>query len=217
MGISFKVMEHNDLIETRKDILAGLEYLGMVEPKFAEAIAISGEIPLRRREGGFNALLEMILSQQVSVASANAISNRLGKRGYKNQDKLSLATEEQIRACGVSRQKARYLLALANSDINYQKLHKQSNKEVIKVLTSIPGIGIWTSEIYLMFSMGKRDVIAAGDLALQESTKILFELPQRPSEKELREIAAKWSPWRSVAARLLWAYYRVEKSREGVR
>ncbi len=217
MGISFKVMKHNDLIETRKDILAGLEYLGMVEPKFAEAIAISGEIPLRRREGGFNALLEMILSQQVSVASANAISNRLGKRGYKNQDKLSMATEEQIRACGVSRQKARYLLALANSDINYQELHKQSNKEVIKVLTSIPGIGIWTSEIYLMFSMGKRDVIAAGDLALQESTKILFELPQRPSEKELREIAAKWSPWRSVAARLLWAYYRVEKSREGVR
>ncbi len=212
-----EVMDNSDLIETQEDILNGLDFLGKVEPKFAEAIRVSGDLPLRRREGGFNALLEMILSQQVSVASANAISKRLGEAGYKDQNKLARSTEEKIRACGVSRQKARYIHALAKSDLNYEELHKLPDNDVIKTLTSIPGIGIWTAEIYLMFSMGKRDVIAAGDLALQESTKLLFELPQRPSEKELREMATKWSPWRSVAARLLWAYYRVEKSREGVR
>ena len=212
-----EVMDKSDLIETQEDILKGLDFLGKIEPKFAAAIKVSGEIPLRRREGGFNALLEMILSQQVSVASANAISKRLGEAGYKDQNKLAGSTEEKIRTCGVSRQKARYILALANSDLNYEVLHKLPDEEVIKTLTSIPGIGIWTAEIYLMFSMGKRDVIAAGDLALQESAKLLFELPQRPTEKELRKMATKWSPWRSVAATLLWAYYRLEKSREGVR
>ena len=212
-----EVMDKSDLIETQEDILKGLDFLGKIEPKFASAIKVSGEIPLRRREGGFNALLEMILSQQVSVASANAISKRLGEAGYKDQNKLAGSTEEKIRTCGVSRQKARYILALAKSDLNYEVLHKLPDEEVIKTLTSIPGIGIWTAEIYLMFSMGKRDVIAAGDLALQESAKLLFELPQRPTEKDLRKMATKWSPWRSVAATLLWAYYRVEKSREGVR
>lgn len=210
-------MNSLDLIESQEDIHNGLDFLGNVEHKFAEAINITGEIPLRRREGGFNALLEMILSQQVSVASANAISKRLDDAGYKDQTKLAKTTEEKIRACGVSRQKARYILALAQSDLNYDNLHKLPDEDVIKTLTSLPGIGIWTAEIYLMFSMGKRDVIAAGDLALQESAKILFELPQRPTEKQLRAMAAKWSPWRSVAARLLWAYYRVKKSREGVR
>ena len=210
-------MAKSQIIETQQDIQEGFEYLARVEPKFARAKAVSGEIPLRRREGGFNALLEMILSQQVSVASANAISERLGKAGYKDQSKLSKATEEAVRACGVSRQKARYIIALAKSDLNYKVLHTLPENEVIQKLTAIPGIGIWTSEIYLMFSIGKRDVIAAGDLALQESAKLLFELPDRPKEKDLRIMAENWSPWRSVAARLLWAYYRVEKSREGVR
>ena len=210
-------MANSQMIETQEDIREGLDYLAKIEPKFARARAVSGEIPLRRREGGFNALLEMILSQQVSVASANAISERLGKAGYKDQHKLSKATEEELRACGVSRQKARYITALATSDLNYKVLHTLPDNEVIQKLTAIPGIGIWTSEIYLMFSMGKRDVIAAGDLALQESAKLLFELPDRPTEKDLRSMAENWSPWRSVAARLLWAYYRVEKSREGVR
>ncbi len=206
-----------DLIETQRDILEGLGYLEKVEPKFADAIALAGEIPLRRREGGFKALLEMILSQQVSVASANAISKRLGDAGFKNQSKLAKATEEQLKACGISRQKTRYLIALAKSELDYDYLHNQPDEVVIKSLTTLLGIGTWTAEIYLMFSLGRRDIIAAGDLALQESTKILFGLPNRPTEKELRKMADNWSPWRSVAARVLWAYYRVEKNREGIR
>ena len=87
---------------------------------------------------------------------------------------------------------------------------------MIDTLTKVSGIGVWTAEIYLMFSLGRADVIAPGDLALQESARILFELPERPTEKELRAMAAAWSPWRSVAARLLWAYYHIAKDREGV-
>ena len=85
------------------------------------------------------------------------------------------------------------------------------------MLTRIKGIGVWTAEIYAMFSLGRADVFAPGDLALQEAAARLFELPARPRERELRAMAEAWSPWRAVAARLLWAYYRVGTGREGVR
>jgi len=88
--------------------------------------------------------------------------------------------------------------------------------QVIKTLTEVKGIGVWTAEIYAMFSLGRADVFAAGDLALQEAARVLFALNQRPSEKMLREMAREWSPWRAVAARALWAYYRVMKNREGI-
>jgi DNA-3-methyladenine glycosylase II len=80
----------------------------------------------------------------------------------------------------------------------------------------VPGIGPWTAEIYAMFSLGHADVFAHGDLALQEATRLLFELPSRPTERAMRDIAAEWAPWRAVAARLLWAYYHVEKQRDGI-
>ena len=83
-------------------------------------------------------------------------------------------------------------------------------------MTAVKGIGVWTAEIYLMFSVGRADVLAAGDLALQESTRLLFGLPARPGDKALRLLAEPWSPWRAVAARILWAYYRVRKQREGI-
>ena len=81
----------------------------------------------------------------------------------------------------------------------------------------MPGIGRWTAEIYAMFSLGRADVFAPGDLALQEAVRMLFGFDSRPSERALRELAQDWSPWRAVAARLLWAYFRVAKDREGIR
>ena len=88
---------------------------------------------------------------------------------------------------------------------------------MIERLTQVSGIGNWTAEIYAMFSLGRADVFAPGDLALQESARLLFELDERPKEKEFRLIAEAWSPWRAVAARILWSYYRVSKEREGIR
>jgi DNA-3-methyladenine glycosylase II len=91
------------------------------------------------------------------------------------------------------------------------------SEAVIKTLTQVTGIGQGTAEIYAMFSLGRADVFAHGDLALQEAARVLLDLEERPKEKQMKIIAADWSPWRSVAARVLWAYYRVVKLREGIR
>jgi len=88
---------------------------------------------------------------------------------------------------------------------------------VIARLVALPGIGPWTAEIYAMFSLGRADVFAPGDLALQEAARLLFALPERPSAGQLRKMAEAWSPWRAVAARALWAYYRIARHREGLR
>lgn len=116
-----------------------------------------------------------------------------------------------------ARKKICYAKGLAESGLDFEALRSLPNDAVVAELTALKGIGKWTAEIYAMASLGRADVFAAGDLALQESARILFRLKDRPTEKELDQMAADWSPWRSVAARLLWAYYRVAKNREGIR
>ena len=124
--------------------------------------------------------------------------------------------DEDLRAAGLSGQKMRYARALAEAQIDYPALRALPSDQVIKTLTQVTGIGQWTAEIYAMFSLGRADVFAHGDLALQEAARILHDLPERPKEKQMRIIAADWTPWRSVAARILWAYYRVATSNKGI-
>jgi DNA-3-methyladenine glycosylase II len=200
------------------DCLAeGAGHLARVEPRFAHALEATGPLPLRLRQDGFEALLDAIVSQQVSVAAADAIWARLAAAGYTAPDSVLAADDEALRACGLSRQKARYARALAAASFDYEALRLQPTEEVVATLVAVPGIGRWTAEIYAMFSLGRADVFAPGDLALQESARILFGLDDRPREAALRQMAEAWSPWRAVAARLLWAYYRVAKEREGIR
>ncbi|CTQ50539.1 DNA-3-methyladenine glycosylase 2 [Jannaschia donghaensis] len=127
------------------------------------------------------------------------------------------ATDEEMRACGLSRQKIKYFRSLAEADIDFDALRDAPTEEVIATLTAVSGVGRWTAEIYAMFSLGHADVFAPNDLALQEGARMLLGLPDRPKEKEMRAIAEAWSPWRAVAARLLWAYYAAMKQREGIR
>jgi len=206
-----------DSLNSLTQIRQGLDYLGSLDPVLKVIIDQVGEVPLRKREGGFDALVGMIVSQQISVAAANSILNRLKNHGLTEAKNVIRAQDKQLKACGLSPQKISYIRNLAQAGIDFDELHKQSSQEVINQLTAVKGIGLWTAEIYLMFSMGRKDVFAAGDLALQEATKVLLGLDKRPTEKELRAIAIKWSPWQSVAARLLWAYYRMVKKREGIR
>ena len=161
-------------------------------------------------------MLQAICGQQLSVASAAAVWNRLCEADLSEQDKVLKAGFDKLRDCGLSRPKARYALALADADIDYPALATMPEAEAIATLTAVKGIGVWTAEIYLKFAVGRADVIAAGDLAIQEAARGLFNLPERPTDKELRVLAEPWSPWRSVAARILWAYYRVMKNREGI-
>ena len=205
------------LIAAPEDVAEGAAWLAAAEPRFAEALALCAPLPLRRRRDGFEALLTAIVSQQVSVAAAEAIWRRLKAARLTGPRKVMRATEEELRACGLSRQKARYARALAEARIDYAGLRDAPTHEVVATLTAVPGVGVWTAEIYAMFSLGHADVFAPGDLALQEGARLLLELPERPRERALREIARAWSPWRSVAARLLWAYYARVKRREGIR
>ncbi|MFY0691262.1 MAG: DNA-3-methyladenine glycosylase 2 family protein [Paracoccaceae bacterium] len=204
-------------IETEACVAEGAEYLGQLEPRFAAALRQTGPLPLRLRDDGFAQLLSAIVSQQVSVASANAIWERLCAAGFEHPEQVKAAGEEDLRACGLSRQKIRYAKALAAADLDYSVLRAAPTEEVVTTLVTVPGIGRWTAEIYAMFSLGHADVFAPGDLALQEATRVLFELEARPTEKAMRRMALDWSPWQSVAARLLWSYYRVIKEREGIR
>lgn len=198
-------------------VAEGADWLGTAEPRFGEVLTLTGPLPLRRRSDGFGALLSAIVSQQVSVAAADAIWGRLKAARLTGPRLISAASDEDLRACGLSRQKIRYARALAEARLPYRKLREAPSEEVIAELIAVPGIGRWTAEIYAMFSLGRADVFASADLALQEAARLLFELEGRPTERALRDMAERWSPWRSVAARLLWAYYRIAKDREGIR
>ncbi len=204
------------IIETDADVAEGSAWLAAAEPRFADVLARTGPPPLRRRPDGFGALLGAIVSQQVSVASANAVWLRLETRGAVTLEAIATASDEDLRACGLSRQKASYARALAGSGVDFDALRRMPDAEVVETLVRIKGIGVWTAEIYAMFSLGRADVFAPGDLALQEGCRMIFDLPARPTATDLRARSLAWSPWRSVAARLLWAQYQHALQREGV-
>ena len=197
------------LIETDLDVAEGAAWLAIQCPRMAMALEQTGPLPLRRRGDGFAELLSAIVSQQVSVASANAIWARLEAAAMTTPQAVGGAEWEDLRALGLSRQKIRYAQALALADIDYPALRRLPDEDIIKRLVTVPGIGRWTAEIYAMFSLGRADVFAPGDLALQVAAQSLYALEERPKEAQLRAMAQEWSPWRSVAARLLFAYYRV--------
>lgn len=197
-------------------VLEGADWLCRADPAMARAYAATGPLPLRRKPDGFAQLLSAIVSQQVSVASARAIWGRLEAADLVTPDAVAALDLEALRGHGLSRQKASYAHALAAAAIDFDALRDLPTAQVIDRLVAVKGIGVWTAEIYAMFSLGRADVFAPGDLALQEGARLLYNLPDRPREAALRRMAQAWSPWRSVAARMLWAYYHVEKQREGI-
>ena len=205
------------IITSQECISEGLAALVKLEPKFKQIIKTIDEIPLRTTSEGFDRLLSTIVSQQLSVAAADAIWNKIELAGLNKIQKIRKVSDQELRDVGLSKQKIKYVRSLANANINYRSLRTMPTLQVVNELTQVSGIGNWTAEIYAMFSLGRADVFAPGDLALQEATRILFNLPERPSENDLRSMAKDWSPWQAVAARLLWSYYNQQKKREGIR
>ncbi len=198
------------------DVKDGAAALVQLDPRFVPALERTGPLPLRMRPQGFASLLDIIVSQQVSVASADAIRTRMKAANLTRPDAVLAAGEAGLRAAGLSRPKVRYALALSEADLDYAGLRQMPDAEVEQTLCAVTGIGHWSAQIYLMFCMGRADAFAPGDLALQEAVKVLFELDARPSAAALEQMSQAWSPWRSVAARALFAYYRVMKNREGL-
>ena len=204
------------IIHSEDCVAEGVAWLCAHDPAMARAYAATGPLPLRRRPDGFAQLLSAIVSQQVSVASARAIWARLETAGLTSPDAIAARSPDELRAHGLSRQKASYAKALAEAGIDYPALRALPTDQVVAQLVQVKGIGVWTAEIYAMFSLGHADVFAPGDLALQEGLRLLHDLPDRPREAALRRIAEDWRPWRAVAARLLWAYYHVRQQKEGI-
>lgn len=206
-------------IRTESDIAEGLADLARADPRLVPVIAAAGPVPLRLSSADFAGLASIIVSQQVSKASAEAIHGRLVKLlDPLDAPSLMAADDEILRQAGLSRPKQRALRNIASAvcggELDLQGLCKLPPSGAIAKMTAINGIGPWTAEIYLLFCAGHADIFPAGDLALQEAARVVLGLETRPTDKALREIASAWSPWRGVASRLLWAFYAVEKGRD---
>lgn len=172
-----------------------------------------GELEMRKnKRGHFEALVEAIVSQQLSVKASDTIFNRFvalfpGKKFPKPEDILKLSPEK-MRSVGISNSKAVYILDLSekvfNKELKLQTLDKLDNEEVITELTKVKGIGRWTAEMFLMFSLLREDVFSLGDLGLKNAIKKLYKLKNHPTEKQLNNLFKKWSPYKTYAARYLW-------------
>jgi DNA-3-methyladenine glycosylase II len=196
-------------VETLAESVASL---ASVEPGFAAVIERHGPPEPRASEPGATTLLRTIVGQQVSVAAARSMWAKLESAYGSPPDLHALltATDDALRAAGISRQKAGYVRSLAalvtSGELDLATL-PADDEDAIALLTRIKGIGRWSAEIYLLFAEGRRDVWPAGDLAVQISVGRLLGLADRPSEKQLREIAEAWRPHRGAAAILAWHSY----------
>lgn len=209
------------IIATDADIAEGLAHLGDVCTVLRGLVPLAGEIPLRRREPGFEGLCGIVVAQQLSVASAGAIWSRfVAGLDPLTPETLLAADDATLGRIGLSRPKMRTLRAVSEAIVEgrlpMERLARADAEEAHELLTAVKGIGPWTADIFLLFCLGHADAFAPGDLALQEAARLAHGLDARPNAAELAAIAERWRPWRGVAARLLWAYYKVAKSREGV-
>lgn len=193
------------------DIQVGLAALASLDPRLVPVIEAAGPVPLRLAEAGFAGLAFIIVSQVVSKASAAAIWNRIRAAGPTTAATYLGHQPETIASFGLSRAKAATLAhvarAVASGEVDLEEVARMEPFAAMAKLTALHGVGPWTAEVYMMFCGGHPDVFPSGDVALQAAAAHAFGLPGRPSARALAEMAEAWQPWRSVAARLLWAYY----------
>jgi DNA-3-methyladenine glycosylase II len=200
------------MVRTKSSLRTDVEELAVREPIFAKVIEKHGIPEPRNSKRGAETLLRTIVGQQVSVAAARSMWAKL-EAAFGSPPDLTLllaASDEELRAAGMSRQKAGYIRSLAqlviSGELDLDNL-PEDDEEAIALLTRIKGIGRWSAEIYLLFAEGRPDVFPAGDLAVLVELGRLLGLPEKPSEKQLRERAEAWRPHRGAAAVLAWHSY----------
>ena len=203
------------MVRTTDTLHESLDELAKLEPAFAAVLERHGRPEPRVSPPGATTLLRTIVGQQVSVAAARSMWAKLEAAFGSPPDleKLLAASDEDMRAAGMSRQKAGYIRSLAglvtSGELNLEDL-PEDNEEAIELLTRIKGIGRWSAEIYLLFAEGRRDVFPAGDLAVQIELGRLMGLEGKPTEKQIRELGERWKPHRGAAAVLAWHSYNSE-------
>lgn len=188
-----------ELAETDRDVAKAVKQIGLPEP--------------RLRPAGFETLFNTIVSQQISTEAARAIRERVvALMGDVSPRGLLGVKPELLRSAGMSFRKIEYARGLAQAivegELDIEGMRKQSDEEVIASITALRGFGVWSAEIYLMFSLRRRDVFPAGDLALRSALGRLKRAGEKLTEKQAREMVEHWAPWRSVGSLFLWHYYR---------
>ena len=204
------------IIKTEEDIVEGLRKLEQLDETLLPIIKQTPSIPLRREQSGFPGLVRIIIGQHVSTASAAAIDGRFIKAiNPVTPENYLTAEEETLIQVGLTRAKQSTITnvakAILDESLNLEEINQLKESQALKKLTNLKGIGPWTAEVYLLFCAGHPDIFAAGDLALREAVRHAYNMKERPSEKELRQIATKWSPYRGIATRLFWSYYAYVK------
>lgn len=188
-----------------------IHYLQSADPILATVIQQVILPPLVPSDSYFEALTESIISQQLSIKAADTIYGRF-KKLFKNErinaEEVLKLSDEKIRACGISLSKIKYIKDLAEktleSGILFEQFEMMTDQEIIDELVKVKGIGIWTAQMFLMFTMGREDVFSYGDLGLRRAIEKLYKLKKEPSEKQAEKIADKWKPYRTIACRYLW-------------
>jgi DNA-3-methyladenine glycosylase II len=213
--------EPGRLIDGEAALAEAAEGLRALDADFIRRLVeVGGPPPLRLRPPGFAGMAAIIVSQQVSVASATAIFGRLEARlAPLDAAAVLAADDEALRACGLSGPKMRALRAIARAvaeGLDLGALGSMDAVDAHRALIAVSGIGPWTADVFLLFCLGHPDAFPAGDVALQEAARLALGLKTRPDARDLEVIAERWRPWRGVAARMLWAYYRQAKQRSGL-
>lgn len=207
-------------IATLEDIAEGLDALCKSDERLHGVREAAGGVPLRLHPPGFASLAAVVVSQQVSTASAAAIHARFSALfDPLTPQAVLLAGDEMFRQAGLSRPKQKALIAIAKAieeGLDLERIVELEGETAMALLTAVPGIGPWTAEVYLLTAAGHPDVFPAKDVALQAAVHQALGLESRPDDKALAVLAESWSPWRAVAARLFWAYYRAVKGRDGL-
>ena len=196
-------------------MLHDLSEILQLEPKFHEVIETYGQPIITTRPSGFIALSQLILEQQVSIASAKSCYDKI--ESYLNgfTPKLVLeVSDEELKSCGVSRQKISYIKNLATcieeNKIDLESFHAKTEEEIFTELIQLQGIGKWTAQVYLMFCLQKKDVFPIGDIAVQHTMRELFNTE---TLEEMEVYANNWKPYRSLATYLLWHHYLRKRNR----
>jgi DNA-3-methyladenine glycosylase II len=206
-------------LHTQADLEAALAQLIVKDPRLKPVTEKAGAFALRRREAGFPGLAAIVCGQQLSTASAAAIRNRLfAAFDPFHHDTVRRARTDKLKRLGLSAPKIKAIReigkAVAKGHIDLSTVGNMGADDAHAALVALHGVGPWTADIYLLFCLGHADAFPAGDLAVQESARIAFNLRKRPDAKALTKLAEAWRPWRGVAAHLLWAYYHAVKKRD---
>jgi len=196
---------------------AAIRHLNRADPVLARIIKQVGPFSIRASRRRFQALARAIIFQQLAGSAATAIYMRFvglfPGRSFPTPAQVLALSDEQLRQAGLSRQKSIYLRDLAthvsNKSLNFHRFAAMSDDEIVTDLIRVKGIGRWTAEMFLMFNLGRPDVLPLDDLGLRSAARNAYGLPSLPTKRELEEIGERWRPYRTVATWYLWQSTRI--------